>query len=65
MWLEKARSISSASSASATCIVNADKHPGASLVGAPKSGGWSTLLEQPQCCGCGENHTVNCLGCVK
>jgi hypothetical protein len=33
--------------------------------GSHVSSGCSTLREQPQCCGCGDNHTANCRGCIK
>jgi len=33
--------------------------------GSHISGGCSTPREQPQCCGCGGNHTANYRGCVK
>ena len=33
--------------------------------GSHLSGGCSTPREQPQCCGCGVNHTANYRGCVK
>ena len=33
--------------------------------GSHLSGGCSTPREQPQCCGCGGNHTANYRGCVK
>jgi hypothetical protein len=34
-------------------------------VGSHLSGGCSTPWEEPQCCGCGENHTANYRGCIK
>jgi hypothetical protein len=33
--------------------------------GSHLSGGCSTLMEQPQRCGCGGNHTASYMGCVK
>jgi hypothetical protein len=33
--------------------------------GSHLSGGCVTPREQPQCCGCGGNHTANYQGCVK
>ena len=33
--------------------------------GSHLSGGCCTLQEQPQCCGCRGNHTVNYLDCIK
>jgi hypothetical protein len=33
--------------------------------GSHHSGGCSTPMGQPQCCGCGENYTTNYRGCVK
>jgi len=33
--------------------------------GSHPSGAYTTPLEQPQCCGCGENHTAKYCGCNK
>ena len=57
-WLQRDHCNVSAANASATRSAAADTHRAASLVGM------STPREQPQCCGCGGNHTANYRGFV-
>ena len=65
MWLQKASCNASAASASDTRGVTRDTNPGVACGGSHLTGGCSTPREQPQCCGCGGNHTANYCGCVK
>jgi len=61
-WLRKALCNSSAASASDTRSVTADTRPGASRAGGSHLSGLCSIpREQPQCCGCGGNHTARTL----
>ena len=63
--LQRALCNPSAASASETRSETAVTRLGVSRVGSHLSGGCSIPREQPQCCGCGGNHTANYRGCVK
>jgi len=65
-WSKKAHCNESAASASDTPSVTADTGPSALRVGGCQISGWcSTPREEPQCCGCGGNHTASYRGCIK